>query len=145
MTELPHLYRASARSAAEAETVTLEAPGIAALESAGPIEFDGPGDRWSPETMLPALVGDCFILSFKAVAAASRFAWSDIECSIEAVVDKVERTMRFTEFRLRVELTIAADGDEERALKLLDKAERICIVSNSLVAPVHTTFAVARA
>lgn len=144
MHPLPHRYRATAASTAEGTTVHLDAPGIPPLESAGPVEFDGPGDRWSPETLLPAIVGDCFLLTFKAVATASRFAWRDLHCEVEGVVDSVDRTLRFTEFHLRAELTVDGDVDEERARRILDKAERSCLVRNSLAAPVHATFTIVR-
>ena len=47
--EFPHHY--AVKASADADTnVMLESPGLDALESAGPAEFGGPGDRWSPET-----------------------------------------------------------------------------------------------
>jgi organic hydroperoxide reductase OsmC/OhrA len=41
------------------------------LAIAPPAEFEGPGDRWSPETLLCASVANCFILTFRAYARAS--------------------------------------------------------------------------
>ena len=51
------------------------APHAAAAGSAvdvhGAAEFGGPGDLWSPETMLAGAVAGCFILTFRAAARAS--------------------------------------------------------------------------
>jgi len=144
MKDLPHRYMASARSVASAENVSLESPGLTGFESAGPAEFDGPGTLWSPETLVPVAVADCFILSFRAVAAASRFEWLEIACEVTGVLDKADRAMRFTEFQLRATLQVAAAVDEARALRVLEKAERVCLISNSLIADVHATFEVVR-
>lgn len=140
MKELPHHYSTSAHNLREDDTVTISSPGLGDFSSAGPAEFDGPGNLWSPETMLTAAVGDCFILTFRAVAAASKLDWSEISCSVEGILDKVERTMRFTEFRLRATLRLPEGADEERAQRVLEKSERACIIRNSIVADVHATF-----
>ena len=137
MHDLPHHYRVAAQSNPSTASIQLTSPGLPDLVSASPTEFDGPGDQWSPETFLSAAVGDCFILTFRAVAAASNFTWSEIDCSVEGILDKVDRTMRFKEFQLQVRLRIPATGDAERARRLLEKAERNCIIANSLACPVH--------
>lgn len=138
MHDLPHHYRVAAQSSAASPIVHLTSPGLTDIESASPAEFDGPGDHWSPETMLAAAVGDCFILTFRAVAAASNFSWNELQCSVEGTLDKVDRTMRFKEFQLQARLLIGAGADADRARRLLEKAERNCIIANSLAAPVHT-------
>ncbi len=144
MKELPHVYTATATNRVKDETVRLASPGLQDMESAGPLEFDGPGDRWSPETMITAALGDCFILTFRAVAAASKLEWDEVRCDVEAVLDKVERSMRFTEFRQVVTLRLPEGPDDERVQRVLDKAERGCIVRNSLVADVRTRFVIER-
>lgn len=144
MKELPHVYTATATHRAEDATVRLASPGLSELVSAGPTEFDGPGDRWSPETMITAALGDCFILTFRAVAAASKLEWDEVRCDVEAVLDKVERTMRFVEFRQVVTLRLPVGPDDERVQRVLEKSERSCIVRNSLVADVRTRFVIER-
>jgi hypothetical protein len=49
MQAFPHKYEVAAR-ATPVDQVQIESAGLAALESAPPIEFGGPGDRWSPES-----------------------------------------------------------------------------------------------
>lgn len=144
MKELPHHYHASASSTPGDGTVRVSSPGLGDFASAGPVEFDGPGNLWSPETMLTAALGDCFILTFRAVAAASKLEWQALTCDVEGVLDKVERGMRFTEFRLRATLRVPAGVDEERARRVLDKSERACIIRASLVSDVRAEFTVER-
>ncbi|HYB12729.1 MAG TPA: OsmC family protein, partial [Myxococcota bacterium] len=94
----------------------------------------GPGDRWSPETLLVAAVADCFILSFRAIAKASGLAFRDLDCAAEGVLDRVEGILRFSALHIRARLLVEAGVDEARARRLLEKAEKNCLVSNSLLA-----------
>lgn len=141
MQNLPHQYNVSAAADPES-AVRLRSTGLPDLESAAPAEFGGPGDQWSPESLLVASVADCFVLSFKAIARASKFSWISLTCSVEGTLDKVERATQFTTFDLRASLTIPADMNEEMALRLLDKAEHLCLITNSLTADTRLTASV---
>jgi organic hydroperoxide reductase OsmC/OhrA len=136
MQEFPHHYRVSARANVE-DNVELTSPGLVALESAGPAEFGGPGDQWSPETLLAAAVADCYVLSFRAIARASKFDWISLECTVDAVLEKVEKVTQFTEFHEKVVLEIPRGADEKKAVRLLERAEHVCLVTNSMTAATH--------
>ncbi|HEX7060862.1 MAG TPA: OsmC family protein [Woeseiaceae bacterium] len=135
MQELPHTYRVGAASSPEG-FVALSSPGLSRFESASPAEFGGPGDHWSPETLLVAAIADCFVLSFKAVARASKFAWTSLSCEVEGVLDREDRRMQFISYRVHAVLEVPAGADEARARRLLEKAEENCLITNSLKAPV---------
>ena len=131
---LPHQYSATG-SAKPAGHVELASGDLPRLQSAPPAEFGGPGDQWSPEDLLVAAVADCFVLSFRAIAAASKFEWNELTCSVTGTLDKVERAIQFTELTVQAKLTVsAADADQERAKRLLEKAEQSCFITNSLKA-----------
>ncbi len=136
MHELPHHYSVTASAAPDAN-VDLSSPSLANLESAPPAEFGGPGDLWSPETLLAAAVADCFILTFRAVARASKLEWTSLTCDVDAVLDRVERVTRFTAFHEKVVLEVPAGTDVAKAERLLHKAEQACLVTNSLNGEVH--------
>jgi organic hydroperoxide reductase OsmC/OhrA len=127
----PHRYTVAAASEPTGD-VRLSGDRLPALPSAPPVEFDGPGDRWSPETLLCAAVADCFQLSFRAIARASRFEWRSLECTVEGTLDKVESTPRFTEIIVRATLHAPAGANRERAVRLMEKAEQACLITNSL-------------
>jgi organic hydroperoxide reductase OsmC/OhrA len=131
----PHLYSVAAQAGAEGEVV-LSSSGLEPLRSDAPREFGGPGDRWSPETLLVAAVADCYVLSLRAVARASSLAWATVACRAEGRLDRVERTTRFVEVTLRVDLELPAGGDPSKAEKILEKAKSACLISNSLACPV---------
>jgi organic hydroperoxide reductase OsmC/OhrA len=113
--------------------VPVSSTGLPSLTTAPPAEFDGPGDRWSPETLLVAAVVDCFLLSFRGVARANKFAWDSLECSVDGKLDKVEGKTHFTQYVLRATLRVPAGTDEAKARQLLTRAEQVCLISNSLV------------
>lgn len=130
---LPHQYQVSA-TASPGSKVSLATNGAPLLESEAPIEFGGPGGSWSPETLLTAAVADCFILSFRAIASATKFDWCDLSCNVEATLDRADGGMRFVGFALEANLTIASEDGRNIAERLLHKAEKSCLITNSLLA-----------
>ena len=133
MQDYPHHYRATASADAES-SVEITSPGLEAIETAPPAEFGGPGDLWSPETLLAAAVADCFILSFRAIARASKLEWNALNCDVEAVLDREERVTKFTKITEHVVLDVPAGTDPDKARRLLDRAEHVCLVTNSMTA-----------
>lgn len=133
MQDLPHRYIVSA-SAKSDSNVTLSSPGLDDLDTAGPPEFGGPGDVWSPETLLVGAVADCLILSFRATARAARLEWESLRCEATGTLDKIDRVTQFTGFDIHAELTIPAGGNVEKAERLLEKAEHHCLITNSMKA-----------
>lgn len=133
MHPLPHRYPVTATTTADG-SVAVRAPGLPEIVTAAPAEFGGPGDRWSPESLLVAAVADCFVLSFRAIARASGLEWRDLHCTATGVLDRVERVTQFTAVEVTAALTVPAGSDTAKAEKLLHKAEASCLVSNSLKA-----------
>ncbi len=134
MEPYPHHYSVVAIASAEGE-ISLESDGLTALTSAAPAEFGGPGDRWSPETLCVSAVADCFVLTFRAIARASKLPWSSLRCDVEGTLDRVERVPQFTGFLVRASLQVPTGTNEEQALRLLERAEQSCLITNSLKGP----------
>src|SRR5689334_7855037 len=131
MKPFPHHYHASA-NAEETGYTTLTSPGLRPLMSAPPAEFNGPGDLWSPETQFVGAVADCFILTFKTIATAAKLRWTNLVCDAEGVLDRTEESIRFSGIDLHVRLELPFQTDEEKARRLLEKAEKACLIGNSL-------------
>jgi peroxiredoxin-like protein len=131
MLGLPHQYFATSTATPHAH-VRLNSHGLHELTSEPPREFGGAGHLWSPETLLMAAVADCFVLTFKAVAEANRLDWAHMECTAQGTLDREDGVLRFTGIHLRVALTLASVSDMERARTLLERAEKACLISNSL-------------
>jgi organic hydroperoxide reductase OsmC/OhrA len=133
MDAYPHHYKVQAAAKNEG-SVALASERLPNLSSAPPLQFGGPGDQWSPETLLVAAAVDCLLLTFRAIARASKLPWLSLDCDAEGVLDRVEGVTRFTEIRLNARLVLPAGGDAERAQRLLEKAEKTCLITCSLKA-----------
>lgn len=131
MKPYPHHYSVEAHAAALG-SVELRADGVPAITSAPPAEFDGPGDQWSPESLLVAAAADCFVLTFRAIARASKLEWASLRCHAEGTLDRVDRVTRFVRMRIEADLALPTGGNAETARRLLEKAEKTCLVTNSL-------------
>ena len=136
MHPFPHRYTATADAQPDG-AVRLTSPGVPDLATAPPEAFGGPGDEWSPETLLVGAIADCFILTFRSVAAATSLPWTSLTCEADGTLDRVERVTRFTEVKVRATLVVPPETDEERALEALERSERLCLITNSLSADVH--------
>lgn len=136
MQDFPHHYRVHARGSTDGP-VRLEGDKLPALETTPPPEFGGPEGYWSPESLLLGAVADCFILTFRAVASASRLAWTSLECDATGTLDRVERITRFTAVTVAAHLSVPEGSDPEKARRVLEKAESACLITSSMNAEVH--------
>ena len=131
MQRYPHHYLVSADAKSEG-TVTIGSDGLESLATTSPPQFGGPEGYWSPETLLIAAVADCYILTFRAIARASRFEWHSLSCTVDGVLDRVDGRTRFTEYHVKAILHVPPGSNEKKARKLLDKANTGCLITNSL-------------
>jgi peroxiredoxin-like protein len=136
MKPLPHQYHVRL-AGGPAGHATLSVDGVPDLRSAPPADFDGPGDAWSPEHLLLAAVETCFLFTLRVVAQASRLPFSALELAAEGTVSRVDGVTRFTEIVLRPRITLPAGTDRDRALRVMEKSERACLVSASLATPIR--------
>nr|WP_136250852.1 OsmC family protein [Ningiella ruwaisensis] len=131
MQSLPHQYHAGAFGKAD-NSLNICIDNLEPLEVAAPLQFGGPGDKWSPEDLFMASISSCFVLSFRAIARASKLNWLNIECHSHGTLDKVEGKNKFTKVLTEVKLVIAQGESIENAQRLLQKADKSCLVANSL-------------
>ena len=102
------------------------------INFAAPPEFGGEPGLWTPEHLLLAAVSTCFVATLRAVAEASKLEFDGVECPVEGRIEKLEGGFKFTRITLRPVVTIHREEDRERAGRVLEKAERACLVSRSL-------------
>ena len=93
--------------------------------------------NWSPETLLTASVADCFILTFRAIARASKLEWEELSCTADGVLDRVDNVTRFTRFDLKATLKLAEGADPAKAERILHMAEKNCLITNSMSSEVN--------
>lgn len=108
-----------------------------AFEVATPPPFNGGVQNvWSPEHLFTAAVNSCFMTTFLAIAENSKLAFEEFNCAADGVLDLVDRKYRMTQVALYPHLVIANKADELKALRVLEKAEKACLVTNSITATV---------
>lgn len=144
MKAFPHEYAVTVVSSPPHD-VDLSADHLSTLQSAPPSEFGGPGDRWSPETLLVAAVGDCFAITFQGIARATGLSWGFLHCEVTGTLDRQDRIPQFTRFHIRARLGVPPGTSQEIAQSVLEKAERRCLIANSLKASVLLDATIERA
>jgi peroxiredoxin-like protein len=115
--------------------VSAEAGVAPTIAFSAPVEFKGERDRWTPEHLFIAAVASCFVVTFFAMAEASKLNFLSLEVPVDGKLGKVDGWLRFAEVVIRPTLTIVANEDHERANRLLEKAERGCLIAHSLACP----------
>lgn len=136
MEAFPHHYTVTAHSETQTSAVSVTSAGLTSLSTDAPAEFGGPGDQWSPETLVMAAVADCFVLSFRAISRASKVDWSSISCEATGTLDRVDRKTLFTEIELTVNVAAPSGVDREKLMRMLEKSEESCLITNSMTANV---------
>jgi peroxiredoxin-like protein len=136
MKPLPHPYSAQLSGGSDGYAAVTVA-GIPELRTAPPADFGGPGDAWSPEDLLMAAVETCYLFTLRAVARASRLEFKSLQLEGEGILDRQDGVTRFTEIVLRPRLTVPAGVDRDKAIRVLDKTEKACLVSASLSTPIR--------
>jgi peroxiredoxin-like protein len=136
MKPLPHHYDVTL-AGGPSGYAGVSAPGLPELRTAPPVDFGGPGDAWSPEHLLLAAVQTCFLFTLRAIAPVSKVEFTALELDATGTVDRRDGVTRFTEIVLRPRMTVPPGTDRERALKILEKAEKACLVTASLATPVR--------
>lgn len=87
---------------------------------------------WSPEHLFTAAVSGCLMTTFLAVAENSKLDFEAFVCTAEGKLDQVEGKYLMSEVTLFPRLTIKREEDKDRALRILQKAEAACLISNSV-------------
>jgi peroxiredoxin-like protein len=107
------------------------------IEVATPPQFPkGVEGVWSPEHFFTAAVNSCFMTTFLAIAENSRLEFKEFNCNAVGVLDQVEGKFLMTEVILNPTLVITKEDDKEKALRVLDKSEKACLISNSITSKV---------
>ena len=86
-----------------------------------------------------AAVADCFVLTFRAIARASKVPWTALRCEVHGTLDRIDRVTQFTHLDVRAHLQVPPDTSAEPARRALEQAERSCLISNSLKATIQLT------
>lgn len=76
----------------------------------------------------------CYLLTFRALATASRVSWTWLRCDVRGTLERVGKSPQFTLFDVRAHLRIPATTDAEQARRTLERVESHCLIAQSLKA-----------
>jgi len=102
------------------------------VEVATPPEFKGHEGIWSPEDLYVAAVNSCIMTTFLAFAGRAGLAFEGYESEAEGALEFVDERLVFTKIVVRPRVTLGPGADRKQAEEILHKAEKNCLVSNSL-------------
>jgi peroxiredoxin-like protein len=110
------------------------------IEVATPPEFPkGIPGIWSPEHLFTAAVSSCLMTTFLAIAENSKLEFASFQCGSKGKLEQRDGKFQMTEIQLFPVVTIRDEKDRERALRVLQKAEANCLISNSIKSTVVMT------
>ena len=103
-----------------------------AIHFTAPAEFGGLEGRWTPEELLLAAIAGCYTTTVRAIAGGLEFNFTDLQVEASGTVGKAESGYNFTEIVIRPNLKISCVEERDKALDLLKRAEKLCLVSRAL-------------
>ncbi len=107
--------------------------GLPVLEVASPPEFGGPGGEWSPEHLFVAAISSCLMTTFQAIAAMSGVEVVSYRDRATGRLHRGDnRLYRMESVTLRPKVVIADETKVDRTLRLLNRAESVCLISRSV-------------
>lgn len=103
------------------------------IEVATPPQFSkGIPGIWSPEHLFTASVSSCLMTTFLAIAENSKLDFKAFACSSKGKLEQKDGKFLMTEVILEPVVTITQKEDKDRALRILQKSEAACLISNSI-------------
>ena len=110
----------------------LTAEGKPLVEVATPPEFKGHEGIWSPEDLYVASVNACIMTTFLAFAGRAGLAFAEYESEAEGLLEFLDDRFVFTKIVVRPRIELRPGEERVKAEEILHKAERNCLVSNSI-------------
>jgi peroxiredoxin-like protein len=110
----------------------MDVAGKPSMEVATPPEFKGHEGIWSPEDLFVASVNSCIMTTFLAFAERAGLGFEKLESEAEGLLEFVDGRFLFTKIVVRPRVTLRSGEDRGKAEEILHKAERNCLVSNSI-------------
>ncbi len=103
------------------------------VEVATPPEFpNGIAGVWSPEHLFVAAINSCLMTTFLAIAENFKLSYESFKSKAIGKLEIVEGKYIVSEVVLKPVVQIYNEEDREKAMKVLQKSEAACLISNSV-------------
>jgi len=130
--EKQYEFRVTAASTAVLSGVLTAEESQPSIAFSAPPEFQGEAGRWTPELLFLASVAGCFVSTFSGIARFSKFEFLSLDLEVKGILLKEDEGWRFTQVNLHPRLRIGEEKDRTRANRLLEKAEKTCLIVRSI-------------
>jgi len=92
---------------------------------------------WSPEHLYVAAAASCLMTTFLAIAENSRLEFESFTCEATGTLGQADGKMVMTTLQLKPVVEINDPKAEARTLRILEKSEKACLITNSMTAEVQ--------
>jgi peroxiredoxin-like protein len=110
------------------------------IEVATPPEFPkGIPGIWSPEHLFTAAVSSCFMTTFLAIAENSKLNFTHFSCTAKGKLESLDGKLMMSEVLLEPVVILKDEKDRDKAVRVLNKSEAACLISNSIKSKIALT------
>ncbi len=103
------------------------------MQVATPPQFPKGIDKvWSPEHLFTAAVNSCLMTTFLSIAESSKLEFKKFSSKAYGKLEQVDGRYIMSEITLNPSLTIFREEDRDKAMRILNKSEAACLISNSV-------------
>lgn len=100
---------------------------------ATPADFTGGVEGvWSPEHLYVAAANICLMTTFLAIAEYSKLEFESFKSEGTGKLEKVDGKFMISEIELKPVVVIKEEKNRDRANRIIEKAEKACLISNSM-------------
>ncbi|MCH7827531.1 MAG: OsmC family protein [Bacteroidetes bacterium] len=130
--ENTHIYKTNV-TWKEGRLGVLSSDGFSPFDVATPPDFEkGVPNTWSPEHLFVASAAICLMTTFLAIAENSKLEFESFECSATGKIENVDGIFMMSEIELKPVVKISDPTKEGRTLRIIEKSEKLCLISNSM-------------
>jgi len=111
----------------------LSCEGLPSIEVATPPEFPkGHPGIWSPEHLFVASAEICLMTTFLAIAENTKLEFEKYHSTASGILEKTDEGYMMTKISLFPTISVADASLVDRAKRIIEKAEKYCLISNSM-------------
>ncbi|AXI10683.1 hypothetical protein CUC15_17815 [Oceanobacillus zhaokaii] len=100
-----------------------------------PTEMDGPGIGTNPDEMLLGAAATCYIITLAAMIERAKLPLDEMSLESEGIVDVTKGVFTYKKIIHRPTVSLKAEASEEdrrKLTKLVEKAEKSCMISRAI-------------
>lgn len=128
----------------EGKAGVIAGPGLPSVSFGAPQEFGGAGKTWTPEHFYVAAAEACLMNTFLAIAEGSRLGVMAYTSEARGKLEWVEGSgFRMTAIEITPHVLVFSEVDVEKAVRLMKKAENVCLVGRSMTAAISVSMKIA--